>query len=326
MIGAYIDKQFAFQVACIRGAELSLLNQGAINELIQKKYAKDVFSALREKGYGKETDKTSDELLSSEENKLWKFIDELVPERSYFDVFRLPNDYHNLKAAIKESTMEYPYPGIYLEDTVVPAETVKTAVSEHKFDLLPSEMQEIAKDGLDMYLRTRDGQLLDVFVDRACLEQILKSGKKEEGFLKEYAELKVASSDIKIAFRGAKASKDREFFETAICDCDTLDKNSLINAALTGTSEAICQYLQTTDYRDATEELRKSPEAFENYCDNVIIQRMKLELRESFGIGPIAAYILAKQYEISSLRMIFAAKSNGFPDDMIKERLRETYV
>jgi V/A-type H+-transporting ATPase subunit C len=53
---------------------------------------------------------------------------------------------------------------------------------------------------------------------------------------------------------------------------------------------------------------------------------MKPQKTNPFTIGPLAAYILARQNEIKCVRMVLSAKLNGLPDDMIRERLREMYV
>ena len=45
-----------------------------------------------------------------------------------------------------------------------------------------------------------------------------------------------------------------------------------------------------------------------------------------FGIAPLAAYILARENEIKMVRIILSGKLNGFPDEFIRERLRDMYV
>ena len=326
MTGAYIDNNYVYAVARIRSAELKLLNKNAFEELLSAPSANALFAALKERGWGKDEDSTPDEMLSTERKRLWDFIEEIVPDMSVFDVFNAPNDYHNLKAAIKESVMEYDYPGIYIEEAKISPALMAQAVKERNFGMLPDEFSEVAHNALDTYLRTKDGQLCDCMVDRACLEAVLKAGKASgDAFLKEYAELTAASVNIKIAVRSALTGKDREFLSGALCECETLDKNALINAALQGTDQ-IASYLMTTDYQDAVPCLKKSMAAFENYRDDLITRRTKDQQRESFGLGPIAAYILARENEIKSVRIIFSGKENGFPDGMIRERVRETYV
>ena len=72
--------------------------------------------------------------------------------------------------------------------------------------------------------------------------------------------------------------------------------------------------------------LRQSPSAFERWCDNLMIQRIKPQQFEPFGIGPLAAYILGRENEIKSVRIILLGKLNGLPEEAIRERVREMYV
>lgn len=327
MTGAYIDKEYVYAVARIRGAETKLLTKQGMDQLIGAQGADDAVRMLEERGFGAaEGSKTAEDLLSAEREKLWALIDELVPEKSIFDVFRLPNDYSNLKAAIKESVMEYAYPGIYIDEATVSPELIRQAVKERRYQDLPQEMAEVAQEAHDAFLRTKDGQLCDIIVDRACLLAVREAGRKSGNeFLDMYAELSVAAADIKIAVRAAFTGKDAAFLNRALCPCDTLDVSRLTQAAANG-QDAIASYLMTTDYQDAVPDLKKSPAAFERWCDNLIIRRMQPQLYNSFGLGPIAAYILAKENEIKSVRIILTGKQNGFGGDMIRERVRETYV
>ena len=56
------------------------------------------------------------------------------------------------------------------------------------------------------------------------------------------------------------------------------------------------------------------------------MERLKLEKNEHFSIGPVIAYLLAKETEITAVRLILSAKLNDLDSDIIKERLRELYV
>ena len=327
MTGAYVDKGYVFAVARLRYAELKLLNNQAMDQLVSASDYEDAVKVLKEKGWGGDNNtEDAEALLQEEREKLWSFVDEIVPDRSIFDVFKLPNDYNNLKAALKESVMEYDYPGIYISESTVDPELIRNAIKERNYQALPDDIIEAAEYAHSTFLKTADGQLCDIIVDKACLDAILKAGKATENdFLEMYAEIKVASTDIKTAVRAALTGKDKDFLNMALAECATVDKNGLANAALNGV-DAIASYLGNTAYADAVSELRKSPAAFERWCDNLITARMKPQLYESFGLGPIAAYILARENEIKSVRIILSGKQNGFSKEMIAERVRDCYV
>ena len=47
---------------------------------------------------------------------------------------------------------------------------------------------------------------------------------------------------------------------------------------------------------------------------------------ETFQVGPIVAYIIARENEIKTAGIILAGKRNGLPEEFITERIREMYV
>ena len=47
---------------------------------------------------------------------------------------------------------------------------------------------------------------------------------------------------------------------------------------------------------------------------------------ETFTIGPIVAYVLARENEIKTVGIILSGKENGLSEESIGERIREMYV
>ena len=175
-------------------------------------------------------------------------------------------------------------------------------------------------------MHTRDGQLCDVIIDKATLEAIYAAGRKAKaGILKSYAEDTVAVADIKIAVRSQKTAKSLEFMKKAMVECDSLNIDLLARAALNSV-DAICEYLSGTAYAGGAEALAESPSAFERWCDNKIIQTIKPQKYNPFSVEPLVAYVLARENEIKTVRIILSAKANNLPEDSIRERVREMYV
>ena len=88
----------------------------------------------------------------------------------------------------------------------------------------------------------------------------------------------------------------------------------------------ICEYLEGTPYREGGEALKESTSAFERWCDNQIIETIRPQKYNPFSAGPIIAYMLARENEIKTVRIILTGKLNQLPDDLIRERVREMYV
>ena len=320
--------KYTYAVARIRALEVSLLTNAVIEQLLACKSAEQALQFLVEKGWGDLTAGTldADEVLNKEEEKMWQTIREVAPDMHVFDVLSLPKLYHNLKAAIKEVCTEVENKNIFYDDCEIPGEEMFALVQNKEFDKLPGNMSATAREAFDTLLHTRDGQLCDLIIDHATLEAMLEAGKKSgEKIIEEYAQTAVAIADIKIAVRSQKTGKNAEFMKKAMVNCSEINVNQLTQAALAG-AEEIAQYLEGTSYREGADALRISPSAFERWCDNKMTDSMRSQKYESFSVGPLLAYLLARQNEIKTVRIILTGKQNEFPDEAIRERIREMYV
>lgn len=320
--------KYTYAVARIRALEVSLLTNAVIEQLLACKSAEQALQLLVEKGWGDLTAGTldADEVLNKEEEKMWQTIREVAPDMHVFDVLSLPKLYHNLKAAIKEVCTEVENKNIFYDDCEISGEEMFALVQNKEFDKLPGNMPAIAREAFDTLLHTRDGQLCDLIIDRATLEAMLEAGKKSgEKIIEEYAQTAVAIADIKIAVRSQKTGKNAEFMKKAMVNCSEINVDQLTQAALAG-AEEIAQYLEGTSYREGADALRISPSAFERWCDNEMTDSMRSQKYESFSVGPLLAYLLARQNEIKTVRIILTGKQNEFPDEAIRERIREMYV
>ena len=104
-----------------------------------------------------------------------------------------------------------------------------------------------------------------------------------------------------------------------------LDKERLIHAAVSGMDQ-IMSYLAETKYGDGALALAESASAFERWCDNQIMETIRPQLYNSFSLGPLVAYVLARENEIKTVRIILTGKRSGIPEEFIRERAREMYV
>lgn len=324
-----MSKDYTYAVARIRGKEMTLFGQPVLEQLISCKTLEEALRFLADKGWGNpEKPLTEDNVLEAETEKTWKLIGEMVDDMSVFDVFRIAEDYQNLKAAIKmaytDSALE-PSRVFSSGGTIDPQKLSKAALSRDFTDF-SKELRAAAEEAQETLLHTGDGQLCDVILDKAALEAVYRAGEKADNeVLKAYAKLTVVSADIRIAVRCARVGKNMDFMKRAFAQCRELDTDALARSALNGV-DSVADYLSGTDYAGGADALRQSFAAFERWCDDLIIRQIQPQKYNPFTIGPLAAYILARQNEIKCVRMILTGRQNGLPDETIRERLREMYV
>lgn len=321
-----MQQDYTYAVARIRYRETKLLSDADLGSLMASKDVDSCVRLLRDKGWGDNSDCTPDELLKLEEKKLWELVAEIVDDLSELNFLLAPNDFHNLKVTIKCITRDLEPYDMFIMNAIADPEKIYQAVKNREYDELPAFLQLPAKEAMTTLLQTSDGQLCDIIIDKACMEYVYQLGKESKNdIIRLYCELFVACADIKIAIRCAKTLKGSDFTRRAFAECDTLDIDRLCEAACEG-RDAVLTYLGTTEYRSAVEAVSVSMSAFEKWCDDYLTSVMKPQKWEPFGVGPVVAYIIARQNEIKAVRMILSAKLSDLPDETIKERLRDMYV
>lgn len=322
---ASMTEEYIYAVARVRSRELQLLNRQDVDQLMACRSYDECLRTLQDKGWGA-GESSAEAILAGEEEKTWAFIHELTEDMTPFNVLLYPTDYNNLKAAIKAVVTGAEPGDAFLPGGAVDTELMLRCVREGDFSELPGSMAQAADEAYHTLLQTEDGQLCDVILDRACLIDLLQCGR-ESGvdILRDYAELIVAVSDIKIAVRACKTGKSRAFLESALAPCGTLDMGSLAAAACKSI-EDLFAYLAVTPYGEAADKLKESYSAFEKYCDDRVMDLIKEQKMNPFTVGPLFAYVLARRNEISTVRIILSGKLNELDDGMIRERLRDMYV
>ena len=321
------DSDYIYAVACIRVKEKTLLTDADIQTMIGMNDEEAVLRYLVERGWGEggSAEPDMETVLSQEQEKQMKLLTTLGVEKKVIDVLFIEELYHNIKTAIKQVCSGTEDEAAFYDSEELSGKELRRIMRERDFDSLPENLKKTAHDGMELMLSSRDGQRLDVFVDRACLDAIEKAAATtKDRFLAEYAENKVAVADMKIAVRAADTKKSYAFCEEALAPNRTIDVKALALAASNG-RESVLEYLEKTSMRAAAEALRESFSAFEKWCDNYIMSTLMNQKTNIESSGPIVAFYLAKQNEIRTARIIMTAKANGFSEEDIQKRVRRMY-
>jgi V/A-type H+-transporting ATPase subunit C len=329
---------YIYAVSRIRVKEQSLLTDSDISAMIPMKTEDEVLDYLQSKGWGTDAENSASAVLAAEERRTLEAMEDLGLDEETMNILSYPKLFHNLKTGIQEvTTAESPGRAYYDLPGFGKAE-VRNILERNAFDELPEALRTVAPSALEIMLKTRDGQMCDTIVDKACLEAMSAAAKHSKNrLLQQYLELTVALTDIRIAVRASRMGKSEDYLKRALANTALLDVNGLILSA----SEAVgkleeakdadqenplYRYLERAGFSAAVEALKVSPAAFERWCDNELIDLIRPMRTVNESVGPVLAYYLARENEIKTVRIILTAKANDFPDEVIEERVRKMYV
>ncbi len=322
------DTDYAFGVAKIRYHELSLLALQEIEQLIFADSVSAVVRLLQDKGWDAPEDGINVAgMLEAEADKAWCLLEEAAPDIGVLDALVLQNDFHNLKTVLKCLVSDSQPDEFFIAPSVADPKEINSLVKEKRFGDLPEFLVNAARDGYEAAtIGHGSGRLVDIAVDRHCMEQrIIMAHKSKVKLLEDIARLSCAAADIKIALRSTATGKDAEFMKRSMADSGIISSERLIEAALKGQDEIVA-YLAMTQLSSAAEAIKSGSVAFEKWCDDIVIEKSKDAKASAFGAEPLAAYYLAKITEIKNVRIIISAKHNLLPDEVIKERMRKAYA
>ena len=321
-------EEYIYAVARVHSVEQRLLGSNDTEQLLSCRSYDEALRYLSDKGYGDGASFDNyEQLLAFETEKTWSFISELIDEPGLFDVFRYNADFHNVKASVKAAYSSVTPERVFIYSGTIEPERIYDAVKSENFDILPQHIAEPARMAYNMLTQTGDGQLCDILLDCASLNAIRDAGsmkKCKNEFIHGYAELYVALTDIKIAVRANKTKKSDDFLTSALAQCDAFSVSELSSAALS--YDRLLGFLTDKGFGDVSDALSVSLSEFEKVCDNRIMEYIRLQRTNCFTLAPVAAYILARENEIKTVRLILAAKLNHLDDDAVRSRLRRTYV
>lgn len=320
------ETKYTYAVAYLKTLENKMLSQNDIENLINSDGISECIKLLRDRGYGKDaTDQESiDKILSSELAKVWTEAKNVAPVDAPLDVLLYQNDFHNLKTILKATIMGTAWENLVLKPCIENVDLIAEAVKNNDFSELSDFIKEPAQKGYEIVTKTNDGQLLEVYLDRALLQEMKKRCDSEKNdFLSGWVELNILLADFKIAIRAV--GRGKEFLNEAMIPSTGFDYKRLMEAS-SENIEAVKDEIISLGYPDAIEKLNLSFSEFEKWCDNKKMQYIKDAKLKFFGFEPILGFLIGKEFEVQALRIILAGKENNIDVDIIRERLRDLYV
>jgi V/A-type H+-transporting ATPase subunit C len=329
------DTDYLFSTARVRSVEKNMLTGERAEKMIDAKTTEDALRVLDDCYYGSGDAINVDDyeiLLTEEHKKTYDFITSIAPELDYFKMFLYPYDYHNLKVIMKSEYLGIEASNILINTGSIDVKNLKYSVKERDFLALTENMGNALKEIIEDFPKTNDPQIIDIILDKYCYDEMLKSAKSTNNqFIIDYVRMQIDAINIKSYVRLKKMNKSWDFFTKIFLDGGKIYEQIFIKN-FDDPFDKFAENLLAYDFKEVfiegTEALMKTKKftILEKLLDNKIIEHIKYAKYVPFGIEPLVGYLIGKDNEIKIARIILAGKTAGISPELIKERLRETYV
>lgn len=326
------DTDYLYISARLRSLENRLLNRERMERMLEARTDEDAAKVLSECGYhGLEplSLQTLEQSLAAARAEAFAELAAAAPDSRIVDIFRMKYDYHNAKAVIKCAAAGQDATRLLIDAGRFSAERFLESAQRGDLSGLSDSLRLAMENASDILAATGDPQRCDFVLDRAYYAELSQTAAASgSGFLQEYVRLMVDAANLRSAVRAMRMHKDLEFLNAVIMDGGSVSKAAITAAAMAGggLESLFTGSLQTAAALGDAAVKGGRQTAFERACDNALTDYMRTSRMVPFGDSVLAAYMAAKENEITAARIILSGRLSGLDTEAIRERLREAYV
>lgn len=327
------DTEYLFLSATLRAREARMLTRERMERMLDAPSFAECARTLEDAGFGDMSGFSAGQIeaeLSGHRRRVFEEIRGMTPEPAVVDVFRLKYDYHNAKTLIKAQGAGIDGASILSDSGRVDPAALAGQFHSEEYSDVPAAVVNAVTEARGVLARTGNPQLADIVLDKAQYAELLNiAAQMGSDFLAGYIRLMIDSANLRAAVRTLRIGRDTDFLKSSLITGGNVDADRIISCAASSEGLAplyIASPLERAGLKSA-EVISGGPlTEFERMCDDAVTRYLSGAKLQSFGEGPVIAHLAAVEAEITAARMILIGRLSGIEPDIIRERLRESYV
>ncbi|MGA1845243.1 MAG: V-type ATPase subunit [bacterium] len=328
------DTRYAFAVAKIRAFESRMLDGASMTRFLKSSGSDEMIRMLLDTEYNEVLNESGaapfETVLDKELDRIYRTVHEIDPDPEWTDLLRWRYDAHNIKVLLKGGVSNEEVWAHCIPYGVLQPDQLIRDLQQGDLTPLPEAFQEavnhVMVEGEGQ--GTKTGQEIDFMVDRALYRHLFQEAARSKNpFIRNMITIMIDCINLRSFLRTRGLQTGTDLFHQSFIPGGSLIED-VFSAQVEGTGfESLRAIITDTPYSDLKRSLDAGNMAvLEAAMDNFLIDYLRQTRQRAFGVEPLIGYMLGKEMEIKNLRIIYVCKVNGFGEEPIKERLRDTYV
>lgn len=307
------ERSYPYAVSRVKALESTLINLNTWNRLYESD-VENCYKILNEINYGSSSKEKDINLLTQASvNEAREFIKEITPDEALTNMFLYKIDGQNIKAILKGLLEHEDVSSVLLPGGSISIEELNEAFEKDTFENFPLKLQE----AVDNFNPEQSPLIISSQVDQAVFNQVffdLSIKKNFNELIKKYFETQVHLINILTVLRARNLKWSKDQTRPLLLDHDNVSKEYLLES-LEKPEENIAEYLSIGEFKNqimpVIQEFLQTKRFFliETKFLNISYNIVHESYADSFGIGPLINYLLEKEFEARSLRVLFAYKN-----------------
>ncbi len=334
--------EYTYASARIRALENRMVGRERMELLVVARTSDEVMDRLAEYGLtppdvegdipvGEAQSAAREGMLLAALKGAYDEVESSVPNPDVFRYFRYPYDCNNLKAAIKCAVRGIPAGDMLFDFGTVPADRVEELLREGKLNDFPTAMAAAVPVAKEAFDKTGDPRRIDTVLDRACYEDMLAAANATgEAALVGWLRTRMDLTNILITLRILRMGMGElgsGFLSESLLLGGTLGTD-FFTAAYGAGEEGLWGSLNRTPYERLTrvEGDPRPLSAVERAADDLYMELVRKDAKVPFGATVVGGYLVGWEVAVKNLRIILAAKDAELNAEVIRERIKLSYV
>lgn len=318
---------YMYASAKVRALEITMLSRGMLVDMINAPdfaAAAEFLSSTEYAIPASSTDAQIEQMLQERRTAVRSLFADLIQNEELVRLIQEREDFANMRLAIRRLVTDKPIGLDYSNEGSVPAEEFEDILRQENYERLPEYLQDAVEAAVLGYYENKDIRRIDYGIDKVQYAwRIRKAEELGSVFCVSRSRIRVDLYNICTMLRLKAAQREEKefFFEGGFVDMDKFVHG------LSTPYESISALFFATPYYELVEDgvrYLRSDQSFlrlEQQCEDYLMGFLKSTRDIAAGPQPVIAYLLTKEAEIRTLRMILTGKKNSLPPKLILDRL-----
>lgn len=317
--------RYGFAVGKIRVLETRSIDCPALERLLDAPTFAEMKRLLSETPYGRflegaETPEAIERALDDALDTWFRFLHQAELPDAVADFFRIQYDYSNLRGALKARAMGVSMTGLLNPHGAVPVEAYSA-----ELDALPGAFGKLAvslEAQADEMDDRRTEVSIDDAVDAAMFTEMRRLAEESKSrFLVEYTQLRIDLANVRTLVRGSIAGLSADRLSASLVPGGAIAIESLRSLAGAPVDRVVDTLRGNSALRGLPEIDLADPTLLDVALDSLAIRTLDRGRRGPIGPEPVIAYVLARQVEVSILRVLLLGQLAGIDSEMLRARV-----
>jgi len=325
------DWRYTFQAAHVRTLEIQMLSRAALLDMANAENLQQAADLLSGTEYalpaGGRNFAEVENILQQRRTAVRQLFADMMLDKRVVELFKTRDDFANLRLAVRRAMIEKPVGDDYSNDGNVPADKVEQIFSETD-QFIGNEIPDCVRDAVERavlaYYENKDIRQIDYAIDRAQAEYNLKMARRlDKVFLIGLFRIQIDMTNIRTMLRlkFTESEERKVFLEGGFIGVEQFVHGLDIGNDVLGSLFFATPYYRIVETGAIYLASDRSFLKVEQQCEEYLTGFLKSTAQITAGPQPVIAYLLMKENEIRTVRLILTAKKSNLDAKLILDRI-----